>query len=70
MAIRPQLPAEWNEASLTRRFRSAELRIAIKRQPGVSTAEVYVDGVLVEDGLLTDLKAGHTYKVLVKLPLK
>jgi cellobionic acid phosphorylase len=66
--INPKLPSHWQEASIIRTFRGARLHIDIKREPGVKKTEVYVEGRLMEDGRLTDLKADTTYQVLVKLP--
>jgi cellobionic acid phosphorylase len=66
--INPKLPSHWQEASIIRTFRGSRLHIDIKREPGVKKTEVYVDGRLMEDGRLTDLKADTTYQVLVKLP--
>ncbi|MFS0728101.1 GH36-type glycosyl hydrolase domain-containing protein [Paenibacillus sp. 1P07SE] len=67
--IRPQLPAAWGEASVTRTFRGSKLQVAIKREPGVASTEVYVDGELVQDGVLRGLVEGTTYQVTVKLPV-
>ncbi|NGZ76458.1 GH36-type glycosyl hydrolase domain-containing protein [Saccharibacillus alkalitolerans] len=69
LRIAPQLPAEWNEASVVRAFRGAEFRIAMKREAGVSEAEVYADGRLAADGIVRGLRAGETCEVTVKLPL-
>jgi len=66
--IRPQLPAEWSEAKVTREFRGARLRIEMKREAGVRGPEVYSDGVKVEDGILRGLQQGTEIRVTVKLP--
>lgn len=66
--IRPQLPAEWSEAKVTREFRGARLRIEMKREAGVQEPEVYSDGVKVEDGILRGLQPGTEIRVTVKLP--
>ncbi|MNC18540.1 hypothetical protein D3C75_664430 [compost metagenome] len=67
--IRPQLPAHWQEASVKRTFRGAELHISMKREAGVTAAEVYVNGNLTEEGIIKGVEAGREYNVLVKLPL-
>lgn len=66
--IRPQLPAEWSEAKVSREFRGARLRIEMKREAGVREPEVYGDGVKVEDGILRGLQPGAEIRVTVKLP--
>lgn len=68
LQVRPQLPSEWNEAVVKRTFRGAQLHVEMKREAGVTAAEVYLDGELVRDGVLKGLEAGGQYKVLVKLP--
>ncbi|MCA1293096.1 NdvB protein [Paenibacillus sp. alder61] len=66
--IRPQLPAEWSEAKVTREFRGARLRIEMKREAGVREPEVYSEGMKVEDGILRGLQPGTEVRVTVKLP--
>ncbi|WNS41461.1 GH36-type glycosyl hydrolase domain-containing protein [Paenibacillus sp. MMS20-IR301] len=68
LRVSPQLPSAWQEAEVKRNFRGAELQITMKREAGVAAAEVYLDGRLVEDGILTGLQAGVHYSVQVKLP--
>jgi cellobionic acid phosphorylase len=65
LLIKPQLPSEWQEVSVKRIFRGAELQIEMKRDADVSTTEVYVNGQRI---ILRDLRADETYKVLVKIP--
>lgn len=67
--INPQLPSDWNEVSVIRTFRGAELHINIKREQNIKVAEVYVNGNCIEDNVIKNLKAGFEYKVLVKIPL-
>lgn len=68
LQFKPQLPSAWQGVKVKRSFRGAELHIDMKREPGVQTIEVYVDGRLIEDGILKDLKPGLDYTVLVKIP--
>ncbi|MEK4062510.1 MULTISPECIES: GH36-type glycosyl hydrolase domain-containing protein [Paenibacillus] len=68
LQFKPQLPSAWQGVKVKRSFRGAELHINMKREPGVQTIEVYVDGRLIEDGILKDLKPGLDYNVLVKIP--
>lgn len=71
LAVSPQLPADWSEASVTRTFRGAEFRIAIRRTKGVEAGatEVYVGGERIDDSVIRDVRAGETYEVEVRLPL-
>lgn len=69
LAIMPQLPSDWQEAKVKRIFRGAELDIDITRATGIKAMEVYVDDILVEDGIVRNIKPEITYKILVKIPL-
>ncbi|MFD1176400.1 GH36-type glycosyl hydrolase domain-containing protein [Paenibacillus puldeungensis] len=66
--IEPQLPSDWKGAIVKRDFRGARLHIEIKREIGVNSAEVYVDGTRLEDGILRDVQSGTEYHVVVKIP--
>ncbi|MEK3712807.1 GH36-type glycosyl hydrolase domain-containing protein [Paenibacillus sp. FSL R7-0333] len=68
LQVKPQLPSGWQEATVKRSFRGAELQIEMKRESGVAAIEVYLDGQLVKDGVLKELKPGKQYQVLVKIP--
>ncbi|ADU28760.1 GH36-type glycosyl hydrolase domain-containing protein [Evansella cellulosilytica] len=67
LRIQPQLPADWQEASVTRSFRGADIEIDIRREAGIRETELYVNGDLVEGNVMKDLKSGEKYKVLVKV---
>ncbi|GGA48906.1 GH36-type glycosyl hydrolase domain-containing protein [Paenibacillus physcomitrellae] len=68
LRIQPQLPSDWQEATVKRTFRGAGLHIEMKREAGVTATEVYVNGNLAVDGVAKDLQPGAEYQVLVKLP--
>lgn len=68
LKVEPQLPAAWREAKAKRRFRGAELTVAIKREAGVTATEVYVGGKRIEDGVIRDITPGAAIDVTVKLP--
>ncbi len=68
LIIKPQLPSDWHEVEVKRIFRGAELNIEIKIVSGIHDMEVYVDEVLLEDGVIRNIKPGMQYKVLVKIP--
>ncbi|MET1175287.1 GH36-type glycosyl hydrolase domain-containing protein [Paenibacillus amylolyticus] len=69
LQVRPQLPEDWNEASVTRLFRGAELNVNMKKDATVRTIEVHVDGQGIEGDIIKNIQAGMKYEVLVKLPL-
>lgn len=68
LQVRPQLPSDWQEVTVKRSFRGAQLHIEMKRESGVTATEVYLDGELARDGVLKGLESGGQYNVLVKLP--
>ncbi|MOA68256.1 hypothetical protein D3C78_1957900 [compost metagenome] len=53
---------------MKRDFRGARLHIEMKRDPDVKSTEVYVNGALIEDSIIRDLKPGNEYQVSVKIP--
>lgn len=53
---------------MKRSFRGAELHIEMKRESGISATGVYLEGKLVEDSVLKELKPGKQYQVRVKIP--
>lgn len=69
LRIQPQLPSAWQQAAIKRSFRGALLDIQITRAAGVSATEVYVEGILIPDGVLKELNSGALYQVQVKLPV-
>ncbi|MBE7681447.1 GH36-type glycosyl hydrolase domain-containing protein [Paenibacillus sp. P13VS] len=69
LLVRPQLPADWDKASVTRLFRGAELQVEMKRDAAVQKTEVYVNGQLIDGDMIKDIQAGKSYEVLVKLPI-
>ena len=68
LSVSPQLPSDWQEAKVKRRFRGAELDIDIKRDSGIRDIEVYVGDIRADDGIVRNIKPGMQYRVLVKIP--
>ncbi|WP_340021377.1 NdvB protein [Paenibacillus sp. FSL K6-1096] len=68
LQVKPQLPSDWQGATVKRSFRGAELHIEMKREAGLEAMKVYLDGQLAEDGVLKGLASGSQYQVLVKIP--
>ncbi len=69
LTIKPQLPSHWQEAKAKRIFRGAELTIELKREAGIQETELYVNGILAEDGVIRNIQSAKRYKILVLLPL-
>ncbi len=68
LVINPQLPRDWNEASVIRRFRGAEFEVHIDRVEGANQMTVHVDGVQIEGNTIKGIREGVKYKVLVEMP--
>jgi cellobionic acid phosphorylase len=68
LVIQPQLPSHWSQARVTREFRGATLEIEICREAGVSNTLVVVDGQTFPANRVTNIQAGKTYKVRVRIP--
>ena len=68
LKIHPQLPSDWNEVNITRRFRKAEFNITMKRIPGLSKSEVELDGKILTEPIIEKIVAYKTYRVIVKIP--
>ncbi|CAM5182032.1 hypothetical protein [Alishewanella longhuensis] len=69
LLFKPQLPSDWPEVKLTRQFRGAEFVIVMRRQSGLSKAQLSVDGRLLAEPLITDIVAGRRYQVELLLPV-
>ena len=68
LVIQPQLPSHWNRARVTRQFRGAFFEVEMRRESGISNAQVVVDGQPLPANRLTDIRVGKTYKVEVVIP--
>ena len=68
LQVKPQLPSDWQEVTVKRIFRGAELHIDIKRDSSVQATEVYVNDNFIADGIIKELKSDTPYHVLVKIP--
>jgi cellobionic acid phosphorylase len=68
LQVKPQLPADWQQAKVKRSFRGAEFNIVMKRGAGVSKTEVSVNGIPVLDGIIRDVTPGAKYEVTVAIP--
>lgn len=68
LRVNPKLPAHWQNAKVTRRFRGAELEVEMRREPGVSAITLELDGKTVAGQRLTGLEPGRRYQLRVRLP--
>ncbi len=67
LTVTPQLPSDWNEASVKRDFRGATFNVEIKRDSSVKANEIYVNGELIEGDTIKNIEQGKVYSVLVKV---
>ncbi|MFC1720407.1 GH36-type glycosyl hydrolase domain-containing protein [Pseudomonadota bacterium] len=67
LEIKPQLPVDWAEASVTRDFRGARFNIHISRQPESSGTQIQVDGVRLPGHIISEPEPGQSYSVEVLL---
>ena len=68
LVIQPQLPSHWSQVKITREFRGATFRIAMRREAGSAQITVTVDGQAVSSNRVTSIQAGRTYHVEVSVP--
>lgn len=69
LLLQPQLPSDWPQVTLKRQFRGAQFSIVMRRQSGISAAQLSVDGRLLAEPLITDIVAGRHYQVELLLPV-
>ena len=69
LSIMPQLPSDWPAASVVRLFRGARFEIQFKREAGVDSPQLWLDGVLLSELLIREVSAGKKYQVQIMLPL-
>lgn len=70
LVIQPQLPSHWNQAQVTREFRGATFHVEMRREAGILNTRVVVDGQTLPANRFTDIQAGKTYRVEVRIPEK
>jgi cellobionic acid phosphorylase len=62
------LPSHWSHASVIREFRGARFEVDMRRERGVSTVQVSLDGQSLPEPHITDIQAGRVYQVVVRIP--
>jgi len=69
LSINPGFPSNWKEASVSRRFRGAEIHVEYRRDAEVREITVSHDGKPLAGSVLTGIATGKNYRLTVKLPL-
>lgn len=64
LKIEPALPAEWNSAEITRRFRGADYHISFRR---TGLGRIIADGRVIEGNILPDLRDGKIHEITVEI---
>ena len=72
LRIDPAIPSKWKTCRMVRAFRGAVYEITIKNPDGVQSGvkELYVDGRLQKDNLISPGEKGKHYKVEVIMGLR
>lgn len=65
LSIRPRLPGNWQQATITRDFRGARFDIHFIREPGRTGIEVQLNGAPLPGQLIDDFEPGKSYQVKV-----
>ncbi len=68
LSVNPQLPIDWNEAHVIRKFRGAEFHIDIIRSSENIETTVFQGEKLIKGNLITDFSKGDKLQILVKIP--
>lgn len=68
LTINPMLPADWQQAEVSREFRGAVFNIKIKRDANTSSVAVCFDGNWLAEPRITKFISGKTYDVDVLIP--
>lgn len=70
LRINPQLPPDWPQARVTRRFRGAMFHIQMTRTHEACGIRLKVNGKSIDDTLIANIKAGETYQIDVSIGAK
>jgi cellobionic acid phosphorylase len=68
LRVRPRLPTCWSGASVTRRFRGAELEVRYTIDDRLESPRVRVDGRALQDDVVRGIEAGRRYRLEVACP--
>jgi len=67
LQINPQLPKNWNEVSVIRKFRGATFDITITRTDTISKMRILVDDKLINSNVIENIEK-RNYDVVIQLP--
>ena len=68
LVFQPQLPRQWNESKVVRKFRGATFEVEMYREPGLTQLRVAVDGQVLQGNRITTFQRDRRYKVAVGIP--
>lgn len=68
LRIQPNLPTDWPEVTVTRRFRGVDYKIMIRRDDRVDKMAIEADGQSIDGHVLSSSDQGSPCEVLVRLP--
>ena len=69
LLICPQLPSQWNEVSVKRRFRGAVFNVTIRRNNQIGKASLHVNGIKQQEMIIKNITPNTSYQVEVLVPL-
>jgi len=67
LRIDPQLPRDWSEASVTRKFRGARFEVRYRRESPRGGIRIEVDRKILPGNVIGDIEAGNAYRIEVVL---
>ena len=68
LVVDPRLPADLPRVNMTRLWRGARYEISVERAPGLSSAELLVDGKRIAGRVVPAAPPGATVRVAVRVP--
>jgi len=68
LEVSPQLPSNWEKASVKREFLGACFSVSYQRNKAIIANQISVDGIELDTPIIRDIKKGHHYNVEVSLP--
>ncbi|UTF59996.1 GH36-type glycosyl hydrolase domain-containing protein [Gilvimarinus sp. DA14] len=67
LVVEPNLPGDWDQASVTRMFRGATLKVTYRKSNASTDLTVSLNGIEQPDNRIKNLQQGKTYQVAVTL---
>jgi cellobionic acid phosphorylase len=69
LAVVPNLPSQWQRATVTRRFRGSIFDVEFRREADATEARITVDGSDISENVIRNPDPGRRYSVTVRLPI-